>query len=516
MDLNLNRLFSRQTVLAFNLIFLAELFSFFAFFLPSFNRPAFIIIAALALILACYDLRYAMLMLFAELFIGSKGYLFFITFGDMKISLRLALWLAVMLGWTGKIIWFWFKNKKFPKKYFVWPQFEFFWVLAFFVALALIRGLYLGNSGMNVFFDFNNWLYFLIIFPLAMLMKDDAVKSDKGGDEFKYKLGQVFIAATAWLSFKTIILAAIFLQGSFSLMDPLYRWVRNSGVGEITKMPSGFFRIFFQSHIYPVVAWIMALAFWSKELAVKKIKKNDSDKVESQVLASKTTHLWTIFLSAIWLAAVLLSFSRSFWFGLLFAVVFIFVAAIISGAGKRFLKLLIKPGLSLILSLLIILTIVMAPAALSGWKFGLNVFSDRIGGLDSEAAAVSRWALLGPLWGEISARPVLGAGFGKTVTYQSSDPRVLKSLNGGVYTTYAFEWGWLDLWLKLGVFGILAYILFLGSIIKTGWIKFRKGHSFIALGFVAALVFLIATNIFTPYLNHPLGIGLIILSVFGI
>ena len=37
-------------------------------------------------------------------------------------------------------------------------------------------------------------------------------------------------------------------------------------------------------------------------------------------------------------------------------------------------------------------------------------------------------------------------------------------------------------------------------------------HNTLSLGMTLALVALLAVNIFSPYLNHPLGIGFIILS----
>ena len=57
----------------------------------------------------------------------------------------------------------------------------------------------------------------------------------------------------------------------------------------------------------------------------------------------------------------------------------------------------------------------------------------------------------------------MGRGFGATVTYQTRDPRILADNGSGEYTTYAFEWGWLDIWLKLGIFGLAAYFLLIGT-----------------------------------------------------
>ena len=106
----------------------------------------------------------------------------------------------------------------------------------------------------------------------------------------------------------------------------------------------------------------------------------------------------------------------------------------------------------------------------------------------------------------IIKQPVWGYGLGKTLTYKSSDPRVLKKTSDGTYTTNAFEWGWLDLWLKLGLLGLVAYLWLLFSIFKKAWQKI-KDNPYQALAVIASLIALIGLNIFPPYLNHPLGFG---------
>jgi len=108
------------------------------------------------------------------------------------------------------------------------------------------------------------------------------------------------------------------------------------------------------------------------------------------------------------------------------------------------------------------------------------------------------------LWQEISQAPILGKGFGTTVVYQSSDPRFLEQSADGLYETYAFEWAWLDLWLKLGILGVLIYLWFLIKLI-------RDALSLKQIGVVLCLVALAMVNVFTPYLNHPLGLGALML-----
>ena len=111
------------------------------------------------------------------------------------------------------------------------------------------------------------------------------------------------------------------------------------------------------------------------------------------------------------------------------------------------------------------------------------------------------------------------SGFGAEVTYRTSDPRILQSSPEGFYTTYAFEWGWLDIWLKIGLIGVLIYLVLLG---QMTWLAFKNSlkpwqgafrqKGILSAGLAVAIVVLVVTNAFTPYLNHPLGISFVIFS----
>jgi O-antigen ligase len=112
----------------------------------------------------------------------------------------------------------------------------------------------------------------------------------------------------------------------------------------------------------------------------------------------------------------------------------------------------------------------------------------------------------------IEQEPFFGQGFGSTVTYFSSDPRVLLTNAGGTYTTYAFEWGYLSLWLKIGLLGTLVYLLFLWQLVRDSLKIASQNKNYIFFALPAGIIFLAVTNAFTPYLNHPLGIGFLVLS----
>ena len=145
-------------------------------------------------------------------------------------------------------------------------------------------------------------------------------------------------------------------------------------------------------------------------------------------------------------------------------------------------------------------------------NFSGNLVADRFKNLQTEAAGQSRLNQLEPLTEGILQKPILGHGFGKTLTYKSNDPRVLEKHPDGLYTTYAFEWGYLDIALKVGVVGLLIYLALIGYLSYRGIRNYELGiMNIINIGLLAGLVALGVTNIFSPYLNHPLGIGYIML-----
>jgi O-antigen ligase len=119
-----------------------------------------------------------------------------------------------------------------------------------------------------------------------------------------------------------------------------------------------------------------------------------------------------------------------------------------------------------------------------------------------DAAVASRWSLIKVLDAKIMEAPLLGSGFGATVTYMSSDPRII-STTGGTYTTSAFEWNYHDILVKMGILGLLAYGYLLFAIFLALWRSDKRERNWLVPSFFA----LIVLNAVSPFLNHPLGIG---------
>jgi len=539
--MSIAQFFKGKFKIVFLFIILAELFSLFGYLLPDFRQIAFLVIIFIVLILSLQKLEYGILILLAELFIGSKGYLFYFEYDGMMISIRIALWLIIMAVWLGGVIIGWTgKSINNNKGCFtiggilrrLAPQdniIKYYIILFAFIVWGVVNGFLNHNEFSNIFFDFNGWLYFTLIFPIYYAF-NKPLRGSGSYLEATKSLLQVFTAAVIWLCFKTFFLLFIFSHNMLGMVYELYRWVRITGVGEITQIQGGFYRIFFQSHIFILIGLFIFLM-----LLIKKIESRKEKFILFSLPACLPRRHFgqamfrlrrqagiACFLSSV----VLISFSRSFWIGLVigllsyyFIILFIYKLKwkkIFQVTGTLFSIAVISVGL--------IIAIVKFPYPTPAGGFSTTgLLSERVSQLTGEAAVSSRWALLPKLWTEIKSAPILGQGFGATVTYTTQDPRVLESNPTGEYTTYAFEWGWLDVWLKLGFLGFLFY-LFL--IIKVCFIGIKKSakrlfdsasqinndniENKVNLGLIIGLIVVSAVSIFSPYMNHPLGIGYLI------
>ena len=470
----------------------AEIVSFIGFKQPMVNSLAFGLILLITLALTIKRLENGFLIIAGELLIGSLGHLFYLTVGDGRLSLRIGLWLTIMAIWGIKFLIqvirlkaqssYWQALKEFPwRRNFIW--------LGIFVLIGLANGLLRKNDLGTMLVDFNSWLYFLLLLPAISVY-------GRPSTEVLERLKKVFLAGAIFLSLKTLFFLYIFTHNS-GLAPDIYSWLRLNLLGEMTPTKTGWPRIFLQSQIFSALAFF--LIFWTNEsrLAWKKIFKDNN---------------YLVLLAAgFFLSTVVLSFSRSFWAGLLAGIG---LSLIIIWRLFSWRKM-ISAGLWMASAALLSLAIIYLVAAFPYWRPSSGNLSETILARVSdgnEAALASRWSLLPVLTSAIKDNPLLGRGYGATVTYYSQDPRVLQNNPSGEYTTYIFEWSYLDLWLKLGALGLLIYLLLLGRLILATW-RGQKGRpDYLALGLGIGLVFLAVTNIFTPYLNHPLGIGFLVIS----
>ncbi len=482
--------------ISFLLIFFLEVLSF-IFFVNSWGQVVFLLLILGVFFLTLYKLEYGLLILLAEVFIGSKGYLFFYDYDGSMISIRIALWLIVMSVWLAKFL---LKAREYGKEfisYFI-KNYQVLIILFFFIVWGLINGFLEKHTLANIFFDFNAWLFFALIFPLSW---EIFIRSPEKKKNFFKNIFSVFAASVAWLSFETLFLFFIFTHkiGGLSI---IYRWVRVTGVGEITMMPDNLYRIFLQSHIFILIAFVFSLLWlWH-------VKKRPHKETE--------IYLAFIFLS-IFASVSIISLSRSNWLGMVLGLSLLVIFLGYKYGVKDFLFLASTISLSVLVGVILAIALARFPYPAPSQLQLTDSLVKRASQIKGEAGVSSRWALLPKLLSQIKKSPVLGSGFGTTVTYKSSDPKILEHSPDGNYTTYAFEWGWFDVWLKLGFFGLLSYLVLVGNIVicgvKRSYFSFENQVSLFGLGFVFSLIILSVIHFFSPYFNHPLGINFVLVSL---
>ncbi|MFO0764469.1 MAG: glycosyltransferase family 2 protein [Patescibacteria group bacterium] len=429
----------------------------------------------------------------AEYVIGSKGGMLKLgadAVNDGGLGIRQLFFFAFLGLWFVREKWssYWEYHTSWIKERPIYL------ILVLTILYGVLRGFALGQP--FVLADANSWGVLLLAFPMYQLIrqnKEDVLRP------LLVALA-VGLAVNAGLSF---LLFYVFSHDTGAIQVPVYLFIRRSGIGEITRIfaDGSLYRIFIQSQIYWVLAFVVAL-------------------FAHQTL-SKKLRCWLL---SIGTAVIVISLSRSFFLGIGAAVGAWLIALATNplvsllrgrsntpslneekGQGVKFVAGTVVSGLVGLL-LVAILAFFPIPPSKNGALDDalLNRFDT------GEAAAQSRWTLLPVLNTEIAKHPLLGSGFGKTVTYKSTDPRI--AATGKEYTTYAFEWGWHDLWLKLGagVLVVLAWLLFVANEIRKSTIEpdFKRG-------LIAAILALIVIHAFTPYVNHPLGIlAVIMMEVF--
>ena len=418
--------------------------------------------------------------LILELIIGSFGLLFNLSFGSTTISLRLILFLFAL----GLINWrLWFKR---DYVYLLNRSVLWYGLALLGIGWALMVALARGNAWGSIFLDLNGYLY-LLLWPLFVIMA--------ATDESWLSTVKKFVyLGLGWLGLRTIIIFYLYSHFDSSYLWPLYQWYRDLGLGEITYISGNYFRIFSQSQIWSLLAAAAGFIYLAADSGIKMLKNRN----------------YLLYLM-IWfnLVIVIISLSRSFWLGGLTVWLLISLWLVVK-KWQQAIRYVIISGVIMLSAMGAVRFINQVPwpavPAASG-----NALASRFS--SNEAAGQSRWNLLKPLVNQINTARLVGYGLGADITYHSLDPRVVASTAGGigVVTVTAFEWGYLDMWLKFGLVGLLALLGFLLQGWGRNFFKWWRAVDVKASWFIHPWLALLVVNITTPYLNHPLGLGAIML-----
>ncbi|MBP9802026.1 O-antigen ligase family protein [Patescibacteria group bacterium] len=349
---------------------------------------------------------------------------------------------------------FWYRNKK---------------ALLFFVValLFLISSLYLGlkNNHPLLFIvqDLLPFIFFLLVFPAKEYFNPEKISS-----QLLNGLLAFLAASSLWSMFNLIL----FRTGISVLHADYYNWLRDFALAKITYLDSGFWRIVFPEHLLLVPAMIFLIALY--------IKTKDK--------------LILIFLA---LANIILALniSRAYLLALLVALL------ILKYQTKIFTWFKIC-AITLFGFILIFFAINLSVSA--GKNLGLNILGLRLPGItqiNTDPSANNRLQLLGPIWKNIQNSPLFGQGLGLDLTFVNTQKQSV--------TTRHFDWGYLEIWAKFGLFFLVFFISLWLILIKN---LFKQKQAF-ALACVASLVAILVSNILAQTSLHILGVIFFSLSL---
>ncbi len=401
--------------------------------------------------------QYAFIILCAELLLGASGQLFEIG----TLSLRTLFVITFVAIWFVRVL----IHKQYTSVTANRRLFFLISAILLFVFVSSLLGIVHGHSVIAVVQDALPFLYLVLVFPALSFLS----KLKPTDHELLMRLLVVFIAGSALWS---LLLFLIFSNGWAAIHQPFYNWIRDVGLGKVTDLNTGFFRIVFPEHLLLTTLLL--------------------------VITSARIHLdrYRGFLLAMLLLIsipLLLNFSRAYLLGTAVGILILGYKAPI----RRWIKESAIVGL-LLVSVFAGLNLIGS----HGKSIGLEALGLRFGGVvrpQTEESAATRSLLLKPIFQLIQKNPILGDGLGAGITFWN--PYL------GLYTTTRhFDWGYLELWTELGMVGGGVFLWY------TGWLALQlkknlpQYGTFLFAGLLSALTALFVIHLFTPALFHIFGV----------
>lgn len=494
----INNMFHHRLFLKTLLIIaLINFLSFFAFSSRIVNWLSFILILACAALVAWRNLLWGVYILLVELMISSQGHLFDLYLNDFRVSLRMGLFTMLLVVWALKQI----SNVKFQIKSkcqisnfkTAIRDYRFYILWGILIAWGIANALLKNNNRAFLYQDANGYLFFLLL-PVFIT----AFANQKKITSY---LITIWFAALVWQFIIATLL--LFSYGHIDvfwrMLVPLYDWFRDQRIIEVGLYKYNFYRVFMQSEIWALTGFFVFLSHLFFSLKIKKSKLK----------------IWTLLTCII--TILLISLSRSLWVsGVVGLIWFAYLYLTrFRPPIQKIMRHALTLASSVVTSVAIIAALLIIPIGKIPGLKALASIPERA--TETEETAIrSRKSLLPSLKEGIRDHALLGAGFGATVTYKTTDPRYLAAHpDNPYYTTFAFEWGWLDVWYKLGIVGLIVYLALIFDIVKRGW-RLSKytdaSNKPLMLGLASGLIALVVVHFFTPFLNHPLGIGYLLLA----
>ncbi len=409
-------------------------------------------------------IEYAFFILLAELFLGGAGH-FLEFFG---LSMRTVLVFTFLFLWVVQHLSFEELKHRFHIKHKI---FYMFFPLAGFVIFAAILGLVYGNNINNIIGDLLPFSYFLLLLPFYHHFQEPKTQ------EYLVRLMIVFLLGGAFFSVFTFLL---YSSGLGEIHDSFYQWFRDVAMGKITDMQQGFFRIVTPEHLLVIPAILF---------------------ISSLLMRDERHHKAWRMLLFLGVLILVLNLSRTYFLALAIG----FLVLKYKHSWKRWIKVTVN-------AFAIFFVLLMSISFISslGKSLGLGMFGFRFLSIASpqmEVSTYTRSALLEPIFIMIQDRPILGSGLGSEIDFFS--PITYEQIN-----TTQFEWGYLEMLVELGFFGLTMFLTVIFFIIYELNKKIQSlsdYHDFY-VGLLAGLISLMVMTFTSPALYHVLGIFYLVLT----
>ena len=436
--------------------------------------------------------QFFILLFIAECTVGSSGR--WLCIGPL--SIRILLFIIAFVISAPVVI---FKLKE------VFSNFSVISTVCFglYFVLSLALGIKNGNRPDFIASDVTTFMS-LALFPafIAVMCNKKAINR---------AVNIVFYASCA-LSVAVLLLHVIMSFADKVFITSINSFLNQYSLGGFATLSTGIQRIYMRSQIFLQVAIIYGI--WLLGKAKGKLK------------------LLVLALEGCLFCAVIISYTRGFWFGLAIA------AAMLLFVSFKYWKRYLKTAICMLLAFTVF-------AVSSGLLYGgpfvavevVNRFNPNlivISGIDGDtadiedsldnddssvsdediAAANVRQKSLVALKEEISKKRVLGHGLGKNLDGIRNDGRT--------------EYMYLDIILKMGIVGFALFtVVFFGFVAVQiyGYFKSNKLRSlpydwdsptvrnlFLTVGYLSVAV----TSFFNPFLNNPMGIMLLMLTATAV
>lgn len=419
-----------------------------------------IVVAVFAL--ALWRLEYGVLALLAEIMTSGNGHLLEIHAGAAVISLRMGLFGVVMLAWVIDIV----RKQRVAA---LMRERAVHAILAMLVVIlwGLVNGVWIEHLPLaSVLADGNNWLYFAALLPVFDLATRAHRAQWFSQVSSLVRAGVVFLCAKAWLIF--VLTAGV---GS-AVATYLYHFVRQTSGGQIAPASYGMWRIY----EWPQLILLPALVYLVAKLLVQ--------------VRVRAAQKWTVVALLVVVSTLVLTLFRSFWLGAIAGLGCMALWYVRKQFGVVVKTKMIVVGLVIASTLFI-----MGVGTTLAWLHSGTPSIQKEIFTTGEPGVQNRVAQAGPMWMQIKSAPILGSGFGTAITYESTDLR-----EQGRFTTAALELGWFDMWMEVGMVGVLVFIGFLVFI-------FRGAQLWV----VCSVIALVVVHLVSPFLNHPVGIAILAL-----